>query len=393
MSRLRLRFRRGRAGDDAGQAQGDDVAELDLSELSGIFAAPAWLRDAGITAWLLAGVVLVVVGVVWLLTLTQVIFVPLLVATVIAAVAGPLVSRLNRHRVPRIAGALLVLVVIIFAGCLAGYLILKGVTTEASSISGQLKSGANEVQGWLEDAGVSDQKAQQANQDISKGASNGFDALIHGIAGGLKELGSLAFFLAMTALSLVFLLKDGPVIRAWTETHMGVPPDVARTITGRTLQSLRGYFLGMTIVALFSAVLVGGASLALGVPLAGTIAVVTFIGGYVPYLGAWAAGAFSVLLALGGAGVDAAVAMIVVQLLSNGPLQQIVQPVAYGAALGIHPLAVLVLTIAGGAIFGTVGLILAAPIASAIVRISADLARAREEAEAEAEPEAPAPAT
>ena len=40
----------------------------------------------------------------------------------------------------------------------------------------------------------------------------------------------------------------------------------------------------------------------LGVPLAGTIAVVTFVGAYIPYLGAWTAGAFAVLLALGGAG-------------------------------------------------------------------------------------------
>ena len=78
--------------------------------------------------------------------------------------------------------------------------------------------------------------------------------------------------------------------------------------------------------------------------------------------------------------------MVVVQLLSNGPLQQIVQPVAYGAALGLHPLAVLVLTIAGGAVFGTVGLILAAPIASAVVRVSADLSRARAEVEGSAAP-------
>jgi predicted PurR-regulated permease PerM len=128
---------------------------------------------------------------------------------------------------------------------------------------------------------------------------------------------------------------------------------VAHTVTGRTLESLRGYFLGVTIVALFSAILVGGGALALGVPLAGTIA-----------------------------GADAAAGMVVIQLLSNGPLQQIVQPVAYGAALGLHPLAVLVLTIAGGALFGTVGLIRTAPIASAIVRISADLSRARVEAAA-----------
>jgi predicted PurR-regulated permease PerM len=75
--------------------------------------------------------------------------------------------------------------------------------------------------------------------------------------------------------------------------------------------------------------------------------------------------------------------MALIALLANGIFQQLVQPFAYGAALGIHPLAVLVVTIAGGAIFGTIGLILAAPLTSAVVRISADLARARAEEERE----------
>ena len=187
----------------------------------------------------------------------------------------------------------------------------------------------------------------------------------------------MAFFLSLTALSLFFLLKDGPMIKAWAERHMGVPENVARTISGRGLQSLRGYFLGVTLIAAFNAVLVGIGALLLGIPLAGTIAAVTFLAAYVPYVGAWTAGAFSVLLALGGAGTDAAAGMIVIQLLANGVLQQMVQPFAMGAALGLHPLAVLIVTIGGGALFGTVGLILAAPITSAVVRISADLSAAR----------------
>jgi len=135
-------------------------------------------------------------------------------------------------------------------------------------------------------------------------------------------------------------------------------------------------------------------ALILGVPMIGTIAAVTFFGAYVPYLGAWGAGAFAVLIALGGAGTDAAAGMIVVQLLANGILQQLVQPLAMGAALGIHPLAVLIVTIAGGALFGAVGLILAAPLTSAAARITADLARARaEEAPPMPAPGAPAEAT
>jgi putative heme transporter len=373
---IRGRLRRFGGDDDRND---DEFIEINPSELAGLFAAPNWLRDAGFTAWLLVGVILLAVGVVWFLSLTAVIFVPLIVAGVISAVAGQLVSLLKRHGVPRGLGALLVLLLIVGAGVLAAYLVLTGISSETSGISKQLTAGAEEIEGWLKDVGVSDGKAEAANRDVSSGASDSFDALINGVIGGIEKLASVAFFVAMTVLSLFFLLKDGPTIRSWTERHMGVPSEVAHTVTERTLQSLRGYFLGVTIVAVFSAVLVGGGALALGVPLAGTIAVITFIGGYVPYIGAWTAGAFSVLLALGGAGTEAAAGMVVIQLLSNGPLQQIVQPVAYGAALGLHPLAVLVLTIAGGALFGTVGLILAAPIASAIVRISADLSKARAE--------------
>lgn len=378
MIRGRLRRRRG-----GGEGPGEEFVEIDPSELSGVFAAPRWLRDAGLTSWLLVGVTVLLMGLVWLMTLTSSIVLPVITAGVIAAVAGQLVSLMQRHNVPRGLGALLVFLLIAAAGALAVYLILDGIASESATISHQLKSAASEVEGWLKDLGVSDGKAQSANQHASSGASDSYKAMIDGVAAGIAKLSSLVFFLAMTALSLFFLLKDGPSIRAWGERHMGVPTDVARTVTGRTLQSLRGYFLGVTIVAAFNAILVGGGALLLGVPLAGTIAVVTFVGAYVPYLGAWSAGAFAVMIALGGAGPEAAGGMVVIEVLSNGPLQQIVQPIAYGAALGIHPLAVLVVTIGGGALFGAVGLILAAPITSAIVRISADLRGV----EAEGDPE------
>jgi len=66
-----------------------------------------------------------------------------------------------------------------------------------------------------------------------------------------------------------------------------------------------------------------------------------------------------------------------VSLLANGPLQQLVQPIAFGATLDMHPLGILIVTIAAGSVFGTIGLVLAAPLTSAALRVSGDLARAR----------------
>jgi predicted PurR-regulated permease PerM len=120
------------------------------------------------------------------------------------------------------------------------------------------------------------------------------------------------------------------------------------------------------------------------VPLAGTIAVVTFVTAYVPYIGAFVAGAFAVIIALGAKGTTIALVMLLVVILANGLLQNIVQPFAMGSALDLHPLAVLVLTISAGCVFGMIGLVLAAPIASAAVHITRDLARARASAAQEA---------
>jgi predicted PurR-regulated permease PerM len=379
-----LRTRRARAADDA-------AVEFEPHDLAGLFRTPTWLRDLGLTAWFAVGVTLLVVGTIWILSLTHTIVSPVIAATVMAAVASPAVSMLQRRGLARGFGAALVLIVIVVLSAVVVVIVVGGITGQSDSISEHLSSARDTLARWLTDLGVDRKTAQAAKDDASSTVSQAVPALLNGVAGGLQRLSSLAVFLSLTALSLFFLLKDGGEIRRWAESRIGVPEPMAHRMGQRVLESLRGYFLGVTLVAAFNAVLVGIGALLLGVPLAGTIAVITFVGAYIPYLGAWGAGAFSVLLALGGAGTDAAIGMIVIQLLANGILQQMVQPIAYGAALGIHPLAVLIVTVAGGALFGAVGLILAAPLTSAATRIAADLSRDRAAAEEAASGAVPRP--
>jgi predicted PurR-regulated permease PerM len=375
---FRGRLRRPGAGGAGGE---DEVIEIEPGALSGIFAAPKWMRDLGFSAWLLVGVAAALVGTIWLLSLTQTIVMPVLTAGIIASVASPLVDWLRRHGIPRGLGAGLVFLLIVAIGVGVGLILLAGIASQADSLSERLREGASEIESAFHDLGVNASTAANANADASASISAGFEALTHGLLGGIDKLASLAVFLSFTALSLFFLLKDAPTIGGFVERHLGVPVPVARSMLGRVAGSLRGYFLGVTAVAAWSALIVGAGALFLGVPLAGTIAVVTFVGGYVPYLGAWTAGAFAVLIALGGEGPETALALAIVVLLANGVLQQMIQPIAYGAALKLHPLAVLIVTIAGGCLFGTIGLVLAAPLLSAAVRISADVNASEQETE------------
>jgi putative heme transporter len=391
VNRPTLRLRRHR-GAQPGPDDEAELVEIEPGELTGLFAAPGWLRDLGLTAWLLFGVVAALAGAVLILGLTKTIVGPLITAGIIASVASPIVDWLERRSVPRAAGAVIVFLAIILLSVVLILAVIGGITSQADTLSQHLHSAAGKIEGWITDLGVNDTTAGHANQDASSSISAGVKALLDGVATGIRTLVPLAVFASFTVLSLFFLLKDAPTIGRWTQRHMGVPVPVAEVITERTVRALRGYFAGCTIVSAFSAVVVGIGALALGVPLAGTIAVVTFLAGYVPYLGAWTAGAFAVLIALGSQGTETALALAVIVLLANGVLQQMVQPVAYGATLGLHPLAVLIVTIAGGSLFGTVGLILAAPLTAAAVQISRDLAGARaaaKESEGEAPPAQP----
>jgi putative heme transporter len=367
-------------GNGAGTPAAPEARESDVAvyDLSGLFRAPRWLRDLGMLAWLAVGVTLAVIGAIWVLSLTQTIVMPVITAGVVAAVSSPLLRRLVRLGLPRGLATALMLVGLIVLGAAVFAMVLGGITSETDALRGELGDAKNTIAGWLTDLGVDRGNAEAAKDDASTAVGNAVPALLEGVGKGLKSLSSLVVFLSLTALSLFFVLKDGPLIRRWAEAHTRLPQPVAHLMSDRLLQSLRGYFVGVTYVAVFNAIVVGAGAFILGVPLVGTIVAVTFLGAYVPYLGAWGAGAFSVLVALGGAGTDAAIGMIVIQLLANGILQQMIQPIAYGAALGIHPLAVLIVTIAGGSLFGAVGLILAAPLTAAATGIASDFARARE---------------
>jgi len=387
--------RRDQAGPEASESPSrePEVVKIDaqqLSELSAAFAAPRWLRDIGIAAWLLFGLAALAVGMVGLLAATSEIVQPVIGGLVVATVTVPVVTWLQGRGVPRAVGAFFVLLGLMVLGALIVLLVIGGITSQADTIQANATSAADKVEGWLKDLGLSNSGASSAKDSTETATSATISTLVNGVVTAVGGIASLAFALSFATLSVFFLLKDGPSMRAWVDRHLGAPQAVAQTITGEVIISLRRYFGGVSIVAGFNAAVVGVAALLLDVPLAGTIAVVTFVTAYIPYIGAVVSGFFAVVIALGAEGTTTAAIMLVVVLLANGMLQQVVQPIAFGATLDLNPLVVLVVSIGAGCLFGMVGLVLAAPLTSAVVHISAELARARAAAKgAEARPPPP----
>jgi predicted PurR-regulated permease PerM len=266
-------------------------------------------------------------------------------------------------------------------------MVFGGIYEQSSEIKASASEALDKVEGWMNDAGAGG--TSDTSEQVQSSTAQTGKTLLQGVANGIAELTSLVFFLTFTAFSTFFLLKDGPTVRRFVDSHMGVPRDVATIITSNVMRSLRRYFLGVTYVAAFNAIVVGLAALALGVPLAGTIAVVVFVTAYVPFIGAFVSGAFAVMLTLASEGTTEALIMLVVVILANGLLQNIVQPIAFGATLDLNPLVVLIVTIGFGSLFGMIGMVLAAPLASAALHISKELAAAKALEAAAQEPPPP----
>ena len=103
---------------------------------------------AGIQAWLLVGIAVLLVGVIWILGLTSTIVMPVVAGGVIAAVASPGVAALQRRGVPRIGGAAVILLALIAVAVVVIALVLGGIVDQSSEIKSSASHALDTIEGW-----------------------------------------------------------------------------------------------------------------------------------------------------------------------------------------------------------------------------------------------------
>ncbi|SES46007.1 Predicted PurR-regulated permease PerM [Pedococcus cremeus] len=321
---------------------------------------PAWFRNAGLGAWLLLGIAGVLALLLVLIALVADVAIPLAIAAVLAAILVPLADRLERWRVPRWLGATFVLILALSMIVVTIAVVINGLTSQSDEIWAQMEASLKQVDDAASSDGASGGLVDAAHEVVRVLTSGALGALFSS-AGSLVVGSVLAMFM------LLFLLKDWEQIVGWTAGRLGLPPALGRSVLDGTVNAFRGYAAGLTLIGAANAVVVAIGALVLGVPLAGTIALVSFVTSYVPYLGAFVSGAFAVLIAYGSGGLGDAVAMLAIVLLANNTIQNVVEPFAFGTRLRLHPLAVLLTVTTATLLFGVMGAILAAPLTSAAV--------------------------
>ena len=318
-----------------------------------------WGPKLGVWAWSFVGVVVAITIFLYGVGAVSEIVLPLTFAAVLAVCFSPMAEGLVRRGLKPSAAAGLVVLGLLALATFVGFSTVRGVTQQTAEIASSVDAAIDNAVGELDADAESLETAREAIEGAAPTVGEGF---LTQLTDGIDKVIGLASGLILGALIMYYLLKDGSRLRQSVVAQFDPrAQEEVDGFLGDSFAILRDYGRGRTIMSAIVAVFVALVALLLDLPLVFTILVVNFIGGYIPYIGAFLGGGLAVIIALGEGGVDTAAIMLVAVVASNLLLENFVEPKVMSRTLDIHPLVVLVVTALGGLVGGIVGLILAVP--------------------------------
>ena len=308
--------------------------------------------------------VLTAAVVIGLRTLSTV-FIPILLALILASTFAPVMRWLRAHRVPSALATVFVLLGILLLLSGVGWLIVWAVRDEWDELATQAQSGFEQVLAWVQTlpfAPSSEQISEWQDTVVDFLTSSQFGS---GAIAGVSAITSFVTGLVLMVVVLFFFLKDGPQIwQFMLRPFRGSGLARAERAGDKTVATLGSYVRGTAAVAAVDAVGIGIGLVVLGVPLALPLAALVFILAFIPIVGATVAGILAALVALVANGPLSAVLVVGVVVLVNQLEGNFLQPVLMGRALKLHSLVILLALTVGTVLSGVLGAVLAVPIAA-----------------------------
>jgi predicted PurR-regulated permease PerM len=330
------------------------------------------LERAAAWSWRIVVVAAAGYGLLWLLTRVRVVVIALFIALVAASALEPVVTWLHRRGLPRLVATWVAVLslVLALAGLLA--LVVPRFVDELAGLGDRMDEAIADGKEWLQEGplGLSAERVADLETEIESRVSEGVDGLLSGSTAGLSVVVEIITGVLLALVLIFFFAKDGRRMWAWTVGHLRVERRAVIDVAGqRSIRTLRGWLAGTAIAGLVDGVIIGAALALLGVPLAFSLALLTFFGAFFPIVGATVAGVLATLVALVANGFTDAVIVAVVVLVVQQVEGDVILPVVMSRTIKLHPVVVLVALTAGGAVAGIIGALVAVPLTAVAVAI------------------------
>ena len=332
------------------------------------------LRRAGQVSWAVCGIaaLLAVFGLVaWTV---RVIFPPLILAAAIVFLLNPLVTRLQRHGIPRAGGAAIAYLSVFAVLGLSALLIVPLAGNQVDELRDEWPGIKSKVTTWVDDR-AADSKGtfwEFSPDDIDR-EIGGNDATFGEQLRRLRKIGLQVFhvllILILAPIIAFYLLVDVPHLRRVADALI---PERARPevlhVAHRLNRAIGGFFRGQLMVAVIVGVICSVGLAIIGLRFWFLIGMIAGLFNVIPLIGPWIGGIPGVVIALTtGSPLKAA---LVVAIMAGA--QQIdnhfITPQVMQRAVRLHPAAVMLALLAGGTLGGFFGLLLAVP-AAAVLKI------------------------
>ncbi len=293
-----------------------------------------------------------------------VILFPVLMAIIVCTVLAPLVRFLHvTARLPRgLAAAVVVLgAVLVVVG--AGFTIAPSVAAQGGDIAERATDGLQRVQDWVQESDfVSKEQVDSGLQGLQERLSGSAGSIASGVLTGVSAVTNGVVNLVLVLILTFLFLKDGGRFLPWLGRLAGPSAGGHLQAVGqRAWDTLGGFIRTQALVSLIDAVLIGGGLLLIGVPLALPLAVLTFVAGFVPIVGAFVAGFVAVLIALVSNGVTGALLVLALIVVVQQLEGNVLSPFLQSRSMDLHAAVVLLAVTLGGTLFGITGAFFAVP--------------------------------
>lgn len=335
---------------------GDAAQELPL----GVRVAAAW-------SWRLVLIGIALAGFLWLVVQVRIIVIPVLVAILLTALLAPVVHWFERQKLPRWLGVVFALALFVALVWVLLTLIITQLRDGLGDVASRSEEVWWEMLRWAEATfGISANEIGAFTDQLWKTVDEHQSELWNGALGVATSAGQFVAGLLLTIFSLIFMLIDGRRIWNWVLGFLPARAHAPVDAAGRAGWVSVGQYVRVQIfVAFVDAVGIGVGAAVLGVPLAIPIAILVFLGSFIPFLGAISTGLLAAFVALVYNGPVTALLMLGVVILVNQIEGHVLQPLVMGSAVRVHPLGVVLAVSTGALLAGIPGALFAVPLAAA----------------------------